>query len=85
MEGYKRRAPRLIGKKKQWIQGYIKKDKRESSYNEAFDFFLEELQKGENLLNAKGKAQRKYGVQIEFDTVLPRAPSEKSTLVIKVG
>ena len=82
---YESRSPRLIGSTHQWIKGMIKNDERKSINNEAFDYFLEELQRGENILNAKRNAQKKFDVQIEFDTVIPENLFAKSTLVIKVG
>lgn len=85
MVRYKKRARRLIGPIHQWIEGEIRNDERINILNDAFDYFVEELKKGESVLNAKINTQRKYDVSIEFDTVFSKDPFEQSTLVIKVG
>ncbi len=84
MLNYELRASRII-RNSQWIQGKIKIGENHSTCDEAFNFFIEELKKGENLLNAKRNAQKKYNVPIEYDTEIPIESFKKSTLVVKVG
>lgn len=67
------------------IQGEIRNDETKSKNNKAFNEFVELLAKGENLLNAKRDVQKKFGIQIEYDTVFPENIHQKSTLVVKVG
>ncbi len=82
---YATRAPRLIEGIPQWIQGKIRNDENRSIYNEAFNEFVEKIHIGENLINAKRKTQKQYGVPIEYDTVFPKEIHEKSTLIVWVG
>lgn len=83
MLAFTKRALKLVSGIK--IQGEIKDDENKKSNNKAFNEFVELLAKGENLLNAKRDAQREFGVQIDYDTILPENIHEKSTLVVKVG
>ncbi len=85
LKQYEKRARRLIANNSQWIQGEIKNDANKDTYNKAFDEFVEKLQCGENLLNAKRDIQKKYGIQIEFDTIFTSDIHEKSTLIVRVG
>lgn len=85
LKDYETRAPRLIPGINQWILGKIKNDYNRIIYNEAFNEFVELLEKGENFLNAKITIQRKYEVSIEYDTIFPTNIYKKSTLEIRVG
>ena len=82
---YEMRAPRLIYGVKQWIRGKIRNDDRKNIYNAAFNEFVELLENGENLLNAKRNIQGKYDVPIEYDSNFPKDIYEKSTLIVQVG
>ena len=70
---------------RQWIQGEIRNDGQRSERTKAFNELLDNIWKGENLINAIRDIQRKYKMPITYDTIFPDDTNDMSTLVIKVG
>lgn len=84
MKGYIKEAKCLINPISQWIEGYIHKEQYDKN-KEAFDYFISNLQQGKSLYDAKKETQKKFQLEIEYDTIFPEDSLKKSTLAVMVG
>ncbi len=84
MSNYIKRAVRFVSSIDQWIEGRINRDGYETN-NKAFNDFIDRLEEGKSLYDAKKEIQKEFKLQIEYNTIIPSDPYERSTLVIWVG